>query len=191
MSWDSHAPMLLAHMAEASLHRHQSGLGVRCDDWALFVFSCTWDLAGVLSYSPTRSGMSCSDQPIFPVGTYMCLHFLPRAGSVTHCSEGEELLSAVSVSSTASGDLGFTACTMWLLSIPRLSTSQWFLCVWKLLGGRLPCTSLEMATFFSTLLCTLIFQIFHVDLLKKWRVLKHERTFYFTALKIVSQHLLS
>lgn len=46
---------------------------------------------------------------------YVSAFFLPRAGSVTHSSGGEELLYAVSVSSTASGSVGFTACVMWLL----------------------------------------------------------------------------
>ena len=106
---------LLPHVAEASLLRQESGLGARCDEWALCIFSCQWDLAGVLNYSPTRSGMNCSGQPTFPVGTCVCLHFLPRGCCVTHSSGGKELLYAVSASSTASGDVGFTAHTMWLL----------------------------------------------------------------------------
>lgn len=59
------------------------------------------------------------------------------------------------------------------LSISTLSIYQWFLCVLKLLSGKLPCTALEIATFFSplSLLCTLIFQISHAHLLKNWSVL--------------------
>lgn len=108
-------PMLLAHMAEASLHRHQSGLGVRCDGWTLFVFSCQWDLAGVLNYSPPEVGWAALTSLFFRQAHVCACMFLPRAGSVTLSSEGEELLSAVSVSSTASGGFGFTACTMWPL----------------------------------------------------------------------------
>lgn len=59
----------------SACHRHEPGPGVRCDEWALFIFPCQWDLEGVLNYSPTRSGMNCSDQPTFSIGTCMCLHF--------------------------------------------------------------------------------------------------------------------
>lgn len=110
MSWDN---QLLLHVAAASLLRHESGLGARYDESSICIFSCQWDLSVILNYSPTRSGMNCTGQPTFPVGTCRCLHCLPRGWCVTHSSREEQLFCAVS--SKASGNVRFTAHTMCLL----------------------------------------------------------------------------
>lgn len=89
MSWDNELP----HVAEATLLRHESGLGARCDEWAssLYLFLSPRPSRGFKLF-PYRSGMSCSGQPTFPVGTCMCLQHLPRGCCTTHSSLGRRII---------------------------------------------------------------------------------------------------
>lgn len=179
MSWDS---QLLAHMAEASLHRHESRLGVRCDEQAFCIFlsvrlSRGFELVPYQKWNelwpthfPCRHMYVCA---------FFCLELVlwripPREKSYS------VLCQWTKQPQTMLGSLH-----VWCdsLSISTLSTYWWFLCVVKLLSGRLPCTALEMATFFSTLHTYL--SDFLCRPIKNWNVLKHERKFYSTVLKTV------